>query len=175
MKEERNIYLIGFMGVGKSTISRQLQKLLGWKEIDTDQYIVGKKKMAITDIFSAYGEAYFRTLETNILKDISKEQKQIVSCGGGMALKQENRKIMKQSGNVILLTASPQTIYEHVKGKKERPLLNGHMDVGYIAQLMKERESYYKEAADYEIAVDGLTPEKAAAQIIELLNKESRL
>lgn len=174
MREDKNIYLIGFMGVGKSTVSRQLQKMLEWDEIDTDQYIVGRKKMAITDIFSAYGEAYFRTLETNILKDIAKEQKQIVSCGGGMALKQENQKIMKQSGTVILLTASPQTIYEHVKGKKERPLLNGHMDVDYIENLMKERETYYKEAADYELAVDGLTPEEAASQIIKLLNKEHK-
>ena len=172
MKKTDNIYLVGFMGVGKSTISKQLQPLLGWKEVDTDKYIVGKKRMSISDIFEAYGEAYFRTLETNILKYLAKEEGQIISCGGGMALKEENRKIMKASGTVFLLSASPQTIYEHVKNGKERPLLNGHMDVKYIAELMEKRRPCYEKAGDIEIVTDSLTPEEVAEKIAEHMKEQ---
>jgi len=170
MKKSQNIYLIGFMGVGKTTISKQIQQLLEWDEIDTDKFIVKKKKMPITEIFEQYGEAYFRKLETNILKDIAKMRELIVSCGGGMPLKEENRKIMKKSGTVILLSASPETIYEHVKKGKERPLLNGTMDLEYIESLMKKREKDYQAAKDIEIWTDYLSPEQVAQKIIENIN-----
>lgn len=167
MRRTGNIYLIGFMGVGKTTISKQLEQLLEWDEIDTDKYIVKKKKMPVTDIFEQYGEAYFRKLETNILKDIAKTEKQIVSCGGGMPLKEENRKLMKKSGTVILLSASPKTIYEHVKKGKERPLLNSHMDLEYIENLMEKRAKDYQAAKDIEIWTDALSPEQVARKIVE--------
>lgn len=169
MREEKNIYLIGFMGVGKTTVSKQLKEMTGWEEADTDKVIVSKKKMSIPEIFEKYGERYFRDLETNILRDFSKEKKKIISCGGGVILKEENRKIMKGSGTVVLLSAKPETIYEHVKKGKDRPLLNGNMNLEYIGKLMSEREPFYEAAKDVEIITDGKTPEEVAREMIRIL------
>ena len=115
MKKKRNIYLIGFMGVGKTTVSKYLRELTGWEEVDTDKVIVRKKNMGIPEIFEKYGENYFRNLESHILEDYAKKGQRIVSCGGGIILRENNRKLMKKSGTVILLSATPQTIYENVK------------------------------------------------------------
>lgn len=172
MKKEGNIYLIGFMGVGKSTISKQLKEMTNWKEIDTDKLIVAKKKMGIPEIFEKFGERYFRNLETNILRDLSKEKNMIISCGGGVILKEENQKIMKDSGTVVLLSATAETIYEHVKKGKDRPLLNGNMNIPYIEKLMKERQPFYDKAKDIELITDDKNPQELAEEIIDLLGIE---
>lgn len=161
--------MIGFMGVGKTTVSKQLREEIGWEEVDTDKVIVSKKKMGIPEIFEKYGERYFRDLETNILKDLAREEGKIISCGGGVILKEENRRIMKSSGKVVLLSASAQTIYEHVKKGKNRPLLNGNMNPAYIEKLMGERSPYYELAKDVEIVTDGLNPQEVAEEIIRVL------
>lgn len=170
MKEKGNLYLIGFMGVGKTTVSRQLKDQIQWEEVDTDKVIVSKKKMTIPEIFEKYGERYFRDLETNILKDLSREERKIISCGGGVILKEENRKIMKSSGTVVFLSASPEVIYEHVKKGKDRPLLNDNMNPAYIEKMMGERQPFYEAAKDVEIFTDGMMPEEVAARIIALLD-----
>lgn len=170
MKEKGNIYLIGFMGVGKTTVSKHLRDQIHWEEVDTDKVIVSKKKMTIPEIFEKYGERYFRNLETNILRDLAKEGGKIISCGGGVILKEKNRKIMKESGNVVLLSASAEVIYEHVKKGKDRPLLNGNMNPAYIKKMMEERQPYYEAAMDVEIFTDALTPEEVAAEIIRILD-----
>ena len=118
MKKQGNIYLIGFMGVGKTTVSKYLRELTGWEEVDTDKVIVRKKNMGIPEIFEKYGENYFRNLESHILEDYAKKGQRIVSCGGGIILRENNRRLMKKSGTVILLSATPQTIYENVKDGK---------------------------------------------------------
>lgn len=173
MKKTGNIYLIGFMGVGKTTVSKQLREEIGWKEMDTDKMIVSRKKMGIPEIFEKYGEKYFRDLETNILRELAGREERIVSCGGGMILKEENRKIMKSSGRVVLLSASPEVIYEHVKKGKDRPLLNGNMNPAYIGKLMEERNTYYDLAKDVEIMTDGLNPQEVAEEIIKKLELQN--
>ena len=173
MREMGNIYLIGFMGVGKTTVSKQLREEMDWEEVDTDKMIVSRKKMGIPEIFEKYGERYFRDLETNMLRDLAKEERKIVSCGGGVILKEENCRIMKSSGKVVLLTASPQTIYEHVKKGKDRPLLNGNMNPAYIEKLMEERKPCYELAKDVEIVTDGLNPQEVAEEIIRVLELHS--
>lgn len=169
MKKEGNIYLIGFMGVGKSTVSKQLKEMTGWEEIDTDKLITAKKKMGIPEIFEKFGERYFRDLETNLLKDLSRESKKIISCGGGMILREENQKTMKTGGTVVLLSATPQTIFEHVKNGKERPILNGNMNIPYIEKLVQERQPFYEKAKDIEVVTDDKTPQEVAEEIIKLL------
>lgn len=170
MKEQGNIYLIGFMGVGKTTVSKHLRELTQWEEIDTDKVIVRKKNMSIPEIFEKYGENYFRNLESHILQDYAKAGKQIISCGGGVILREENRRTMKKSGTVVLLSASPQTIYENVKDGKDRPLLNGNMNPAYIEKMMQERQPYYDKAKDIEIVTDEKAPKDVALEILERLN-----
>lgn len=152
---KENIFLIGFMGVGKSTVAKVLSDVLGYELVEMDEEIVRQQDMAISDIFDEYGENYFRRLETELLHEIAKKKNQIISCGGGAVLQEDNVKIMKSCGTIVLLTADPETIYDRVKGDLSRPLLSGNMGIAYIRELMEERQSCYEEAADLEVATDG--------------------
>ena len=135
-----NIFLIGFMGAGKSTIAGELKDKLEMDRVEMDQMIVEKQGMSISEIFDEYGEAYFRNLESNTLIELQKRKQTIVSCGGGVVMREENTDHMKKNGRVVLLTAKPETIYERVKDSDERPILNDHMNVEFISSLMDKRK-----------------------------------
>lgn len=169
MQLKEHIFMIGFMGVGKTSTSRALGRNLGVKEIDTDAMIVEQQGMPISEIFSTQGEEAFRRIETELLDKLKDMKPCIVSCGGGMVLRQENVEKMKRMGKIILLSATPETIYEHVKDSTNRPLLNGHMNVEYIAGLMGQREPKYQAAADIRVVTDEMTPRQAAEKIVEIL------
>lgn len=166
---DKNIYLIGFMGAGKSSVSRAMTEISGLNEVDMDAAIVSREGMTIPEIFEKKGEEYFRKAETEVLKELAGKQGVIVSCGGGTILKEENRKLMKESGEVVFLSASPETIYERVKNGKNRPLLNGHMDVEYIRGLMEKRMPSYQQAKTMEIITDGKLPQKIAEEIFTII------
>lgn len=169
MQLDKNIYLIGFMGAGKSSVSRAMAEISGLEEIDMDAAIVSREGMTIPEIFEKKGEEYFRRAETEVLKELAGKQGVIVSCGGGTILKEENRNIMKESGEVLFLSASPETIYERVKNGRNRPLLNGHMNVEYIRGLMEERMPCYQQAKTKEIVTDGKLPQKIAEEIFTII------
>lgn len=153
-KLDYNIMLIGFMGAGKTTVSTRLSKDMSLPEIDMDAYIVRHQNMKISEIFDKYGEEGFRTIETQCLIEIMKNKGNIVSCGGGAVLKDENVEHMKKNGVIVLLTATPQTIYERVRNSNDRPILNGNMNIEFIEQLMNKRKSRYLEVADIIIETD---------------------
>lgn len=161
-----NIFLIGFMGAGKSTIARTLQRKLGFPLVEMDERIVQEQGMSINDIFAQYGEAHFRDIESQLVVDLGKQEPSIVSCGGGVVVRPENTQNMKKSGRIVLLKASPETIFERVKNSTDRPILNGHMNVEYIAELMEKRRALYEEAADITIQTDGKTREQICEEII---------
>lgn len=163
---KQHIYLIGFMGTGKTTISHKLRELTGAEEIDMDAWIVEKNALSINEMFEKYGETYFRDRETDAVCEIAKSASAIVSCGGGAVLRQENTQIMKESGRIVLLTATPETVYQRVKNSTDRPLLNGHMNVEYIASLMEKRRALYVGACDISVSTDGKTPEQIAMEIL---------
>ena len=165
--EDLNIMLIGFMGTGKTSVSTKLSELLNMKIIDTDEYIELKENMKIDKIFSLYGEEYFRQCEKNALIELSKEKNTIISCGGGIILKDENIQIMKQQGIIILLTASAKNIYKRVKDSTTRPLLNNNMTIEHIDKLMESRKEKYLKAADIIINTDNKTIEEICNEIIE--------
>ena len=167
MIDEKNIMLIGFMGTGKSTISKKLSKMTERKEIDMDAYIVEKEGCSINDIFEQYGEDYFREKETKHLIDILKENGAIISCGGGAVVKPDNVKYMKEKGIIVLLTATPETVYERVKSSNERPILNGNMNVEYIESLMNKRRDIYLSVADIIVSTDNRKVRDICNEIIE--------
>ncbi len=169
MNIDYNIMLIGFMGVGKTTVSRELAKSLGMQEIDMDSYIVEHENMKIADIFSEYGEYYFRNVETDCLIEIQKRKGRIVSCGGGVVLRDENIMYMKDGGVIVLLTATPQTVYDRVKYSTERPILNGNMNVEYITELMAKRSERYEKVADLVVTTDDREVSDIVSEIIEKL------
>lgn len=163
---KKHIYLIGFMGTGKSTVSKKLRSLLGMREIDMDVAIVRDSHMSINEMFEQYGEMYFRDHETRMLEKIAGYRPAIISCGGGTVLRSQNIEIMKKSGVIVLLTATPQTVFERVRNGRNRPLLNGHMNVEYIGQLMEKRQETYESACDFRVDTDGRTPDEIAEEII---------
>ena len=162
----KNIFLIGFMGSGKSTISKMLSEKLNVKQAEMDEIIVQEQGMPITEIFEKFGEAHFRDIETDLVKRLQEENGIVVSCGGGAILREENRNMMKEAGVIVLLTAKPETILERVKDSTNRPILNGNMNVEYIAELMEKRRTCYEEAADFIVATDGKTCEEICEEIL---------
>jgi shikimate kinase len=166
----KNIFLIGFMGSGKSTVAKALQAVLGTEVIEMDLLIAKQQKMAITEIFEKFGEGYFRDLETKLLTEMQEKEGVIVSCGGGVVIRQENVECMKKSGMIVLLTATPETVYQRVKDSRERPVLNGNMNVEYIAGLQEKRRAMYEAAADVAIATDGKTVEEICKEIVAFAN-----
>ncbi len=161
-----NIYLIGFMGAGKTAVARQLSRLSGLPCLEMDDEIVKDAGMPITEIFAAEGEAGFRKRETRILKQIGSGQRSVVSCGGGAVLREENVRIMRETGTIVLLTATPETIFERVRYSRRRPILNGHMELSYIRDLMEQRRPCYEKAAERTVAVDGRSTEEIAREIM---------
>ena len=170
-KIDYNIFLIGFMGAGKSTIARSLVQKLNFPLIEMDERIVKEQGMPISEIFDRYGGEHFRDIETVLLKTIGTLEPSVVSCGGGTVLRPENVENMKKSGKIVFLTATPQTIYERVKNSSDRPILNGHMNVPYIAELMEKRRPVYEGAAELTISTDGKSREEIADEIIRRLEE----
>lgn len=164
-----NIVLIGFMGSGKSTISDYLSTVFDMKLVEMDQVIAEREEMSIPDIFATYGEEYFRNLETNLLRELQTGQNCIISCGGGVALRSENVVEMKKNGRVVLLTASPETIYERVKDSNDRPILDGNKNVEFIADLMEKRREKYEAAADVVVQTDDKTILQICEELISKL------
>ena len=165
----KNIYLIGFMGAGKSTVARELEKQTGARRIEMDELIEEQQQMAITQIFEQYGEDYFRDLETELLKSFVEQENLIVSCGGGSVLRDDNTALMKKAGCIVLLTAKPETVYERVKDSTNRPILNGNMNVEYIRTLMEKRKARYKAVADVLIATDGMEISEICEKLLSVL------
>lgn len=163
----RNIFLIGFMGCGKSTIARMISKKLGVAQVEMDKLIVEELGMSVTEIFEKFGEEHFRDIETDLVHRLQEKDGVVVSCGGGAVLREENRNMMKESGVIVLLTAQPETILARVKNSTNRPVLNGNMNVEYITALMERRKACYEDAADITVATDGKSVEEICEEIIE--------
>ena len=166
-----NIFLIGFMGAGKSTISDYLKNALAMDVVEMDQCIVERQGMSISDIFETYGEEYFRELETNLLIEMQSQSNVVVSCGGGVPMRERNVVEMKKNGRVVLLTAKPETILERVKDNHDRPLLENNKTVPFIADLMEKRCAKYEAAADIVIQTDGKTELEICEELIHSLRE----
>ena len=164
-----NIVMIGFMGAGKSTVSDYLSTMFAMRIVEMDQVIAEREEMSIPDIFATYGEEYFREQETKLLIELQDKKNTIISCGGGAALRAENVAEMKKNGRVVLLTASPETVYERVKDSDDRPVLKENNNVEFIADLMENRREKYEAAADIVIQTDNKTVLQVCEELITKL------
>ena len=168
---KEHIFLIGFMGCGKSMNAARLAEMTGAEQVEMDQEIVNGEQMEIAEIFKEKGEPYFRSLETELIRSFSDRDPAVISCGGGAVLKEENVRLMKKCGKIVLLTATPETIYGRVKDSTERPVLNGNMNLSYIEDLMEKRRPKYEAAADITVATDGKTAEEICEEILDKCGK----
>lgn len=166
-----NLFLIGFMGAGKSSVSAGLGRMLGREVVEMDERIAAQEGMSIPELFAQKGEPYFRACETALIKSFAQGAPRIVSCGGGVPLREENVAAMRESGTVVLLTASPEVILERVKDSDERPLLQGHKDVPYIAALMEQRRPKYEAAADITVDTSQLNIEEVCRQVLRQVSE----
>jgi len=171
---DKNILLIGFMGAGKSTVSAKLSEVLAMEIMEMDAHIQKKEGMTIKEIFAANGEEYFRNCESNTLIELRERKHMVVSCGGGVPLREKNVELMKNSGYVVWLTATPETIFNRVKDSTERPLLNGNMNVPFIQNLMKSRKEKYETAADITIDTTGKEIQEICEELLQKLSKLRR-
>lgn len=165
MRKE-NIILTGFMGCGKSSVGFKLSYYLRRTLLDTDKWIEKKQGMSISEIFDRCGESAFRQMETDCLKELLQtEDHQIIATGGGLPIREENHKLLKQLGCVYYLKVTPEVVYERLKGDTTRPLLQGDNPMEKIESLLKVREPVYEQCADYVIEVSGKTFEEILEEI----------
>ncbi len=164
-----NILLIGFMGSGKSTVGKELAKALDCNFIDMDDEIEQKENRSICDIFNTEGEGHFRKLETDYLQFLLKTNNAIISTGGGVVLKEGNRKLLKAIGKVIFLHADVEHIVKNVKDDTTRPLLQSDDYIKTITEMLELREDKYLSSADMIIQTSGKSVECIVDEIMSLL------
>ncbi len=164
-----NIILIGFMGSGKSLIGRLLADKLSYRFMDMDEKIEEQENCSISEIFTKSGEAFFRELETNFLKQLKLNSKTVLATGGGIILKEENVKQLKALGTVLFLHADFNHIIKNLKEDTTRPLLMGDDKEMTIKRLLDEREGIYLSSADVIIQTSGKTPDHIINEILSLL------
>ena len=162
----RNIVLTGFMGTGKTSVGRLLAERLNRTFVDVDQVIEERTGLSIPDIFRDLGEPYFRALEREVIKEVSGKEGLVIATGGGAIIDPVNLENLKRSGVVVCLTASPEAIYDRVKGDKGRPLLGEGNRMEVIKRLLKEREEFYRKA-DLFMDTTSKGPEEVAHEIMK--------
>ena len=166
-----NVFLVGMMGSGKSTVGRLLSQRLKGRFVDLDSEIQKKEKITISEIFETKGEPYFRELESEVLQGVLKKKGLVISTGGGIVLRSANVKAMRDSGIVIYLKTSVDVLLRRLKGSKDRPLLKTRSWREKVREIDKERRPFYEKAAHAEVGTNLKTPLRVAREIETFLEK----
>lgn len=174
MKEVRNIVLTGFMGTGKTTVGKTLAEWVTFDFADMDSLIEQEAGKTIPEIFAAEGEAGFREREREAARRLAQGSKQVIATGGGTVKDPENMEALRETGIIVCLTASVDTILQRTEAQGQRPLLDaaGEDRKAAVEKLLAERDSLYKDA-DYLIETDGKTPDEVAGEIFSRFEMDS--
>ena len=164
----KNIFLVGFMGAGKTAVGKVLAEKTGYEYRDADKLAETEAGMTVTEIFAARGEEGFRELESEILARLAGGERQVVSTGGGAVTRPANMDAMRKGGAIVYLKASAETIYERVRHSKTRPLLQVENPFERIKELLAARERLY-ELAGATVTTDGRAPGDIADEIVNVL------
>ncbi|KAE9531783.1 shikimate kinase AroK [Ursidibacter arcticus] len=170
MAEKRNIFLIGPMGAGKSTIGRQLAQMLNMDFLDSDSVIEERAGADIDWIFDIEGEAGFRKREERIINELTQSQGLVLSTGGGSVLSKDNRNVLSARGIVVYLETSIDKQFERTQRDKKRPLLQTEDPYQVLQELAKIRNPLYEEIADITLQTDEQAAKVVATQIIEMMD-----
>ncbi|WP_075321746.1 shikimate kinase AroK [Histophilus somni] len=171
MAEKRNIFLVGPMGAGKSTIGRQLAQILGMEFIDTDAEIEQRAGADISWIFDVEGEEGFRKREERIINELTQKQGIVLSTGGGAIVSKDNRNYLSARGTVIYLETTVEKQFQRTQRDKKRPLLQNVEDPRQVLEdLAKVRNPLYEEVADIILPTDEQSAKLMANQIIDLID-----
>ena len=161
-----NIVLVGFMGSGKSSVGRELARCTGFRFRDTDLLIRSRVGKSIPEIFAAYGEAFFRAQETEVLRSLEAERGMVLATGGGIVLDPANVPLLRQLGPVVWLTADEPTIWARVSRNATRPLLQTANPRQTMSQLLRARQVFYAAVADCAVDSSGLSHQQVARQVL---------
>ena len=167
--------LIGYRGSGKTSVGKRLADHLWIKFVDTDEMVAAKAGKSIKEIFEQEGEARFRALETEAVREAAALQEHVIALGGGAPMVQENRDIIKNAGHrVVYLKCEPDVLLQRLQADPETPALRPHLTalgggIDEIRKLLEEREPIYRQMADAELEVTNLTPDEAIVYIVRLL------
>ena len=168
---EKHIFLVGPMGVGKTTIGKQLAGLLHRRFVDIDAEIEARCGADIPWIFDMEGEQGFRKRESKVLADIiSNSSSSVIATGGGVVLSARNRKLIQASGHVIYLLASKEQLYDRMRRDKSRPLLQVEDREKVIQQILEVRDPLYKEVANIVFSSEGGSAAKVAKALLSELS-----
>jgi 3-dehydroquinate synthase len=165
------IVITGFMGTGKSVVGQLVAEMLGLEWVDTDELVERGAGVAISVIFEREGEERFRELESQALREALGTTGRVVSTGGGIMLREENRALMQAAGPIICLTASPDVILKRTSSAQTRPLLRCADPREAIRNLMSAREESYAEA-DYHLDTSSLTVQQVAEQVVDMMRDD---
>lgn len=172
-----NLALIGYRGTGKSHVARLLAARLGWHAIDADDWVESHAGKSIAEIFQASGEPGFRDLETEAVRTLTANKRQILAMGGGVILREANRELLRQNCHTVWLTASPAAIAQRLAHDEttqaRRPSLTGKSVIEEIEEVLNARLALYKQCADVTIETEGKLPEAVADAILAELPWQS--
>jgi len=169
MSKANNIFLIGPMGAGKTTIGRHLATLLHKRFVDVDHEIERRTGVTIPVIFEIEGEAGFRRRESTLVDELSHDEDIVMATGGGAVLMEENRRVLKERGTVVYLHADIDTLVERTRRDRNRPLLQTEDPRGKIEELLRQREPIYREVADVVVDTGLRAPTSVARDIVTRL------
>jgi shikimate kinase len=167
-----NIALIGFMGTGKTTVGELLAERTGRQFIETDAVIEERAGKTITAIFRQDGEAHFRRLEHEVIRDAARQQNTVIACGGGAVLNPQNIELLRKSALVIYLAAAPSRIMRRLAtGGNKRPLLDVPDRAAKVISLLDQRRPLYEKSADFKIVTTHLSIESIVSTILREIRR----
>ena len=165
-----NVFLIGYRGSGKTTVAAALAARLGWLWIDADVELERRAGRTIKQLFAEQGEGAFRDLESEIIAELAGGERQIIACGGGVVLREQNRAVLRRGGRCVWLRVSPEALLLRIEGDAttaaRRPNLTGHGGLAEIQTLLAERTPLYEACADLRFDAQRHSPTQLADQII---------
>ena len=172
-----NLFIIGYRCTGKTTTAQTVSERMGWKFIDADRELMEKRGESVSEIVSSGGWPLFRKLEKQTLKEICRQERQVVATGGGVILDDENIETMKNNGPVIWLKATPETIIERMTADTEteelRPALTDHDLISEINETLNERIPLYQKAMTWSVDTDGKKINEVISEILSLIESSN--
>ena len=175
MNPAENIYLVGLMGAGKTTVGKLIAKQMGKAFYDSDQEIKDRTGVSISHIFEVEGEAGFRARESSVLKELVQLKDIVLATGGGAILSEENRALLKRNGTVIYLRASVNDLWARTRHDRNRPLLQTEDPHAKLSEFFAIRDPLYREIADYVIDTSRQSVSNLVHHILQTIGNHRKL
>lgn len=168
----RPVFFIGFMGAGKTSVARKLARSCGVASVDVDTYLERREGKRIKEIFAEAGEETFRAIETDVLRELAAKDPLLVSCGGGVVLRSENRTLLREVGFVVYLQVTADEAASRISDVSTRPLFR---DIATARSIIDSRLALYEEAADVVVDTAGKSVSAIAREVRRILEREGVL